>query len=58
MATARASDDTWKHPDPRFAAIEAAVDEDDYVAAQRLLADLRSGAKRAGDDAPPGESSA
>jgi hypothetical protein len=41
--------DAWKHPDSRFAAIDDAVDDDDYATAQKLLADLRAEAKRSND---------
>jgi hypothetical protein len=41
--------DAWKHPDPRFAAIDSAADDDDYTGAQRLLAELRAEAKRTKD---------
>jgi len=41
--------DAWQHPDPRFAAINEAVDDDDYPAAQKLLAEVRAEAKRTKD---------
>jgi hypothetical protein len=43
--------DAWKHPDSRFAAVDDAVDDDDYSTAQKLLAELRAEAKRKGDHA-------
>jgi hypothetical protein len=50
LRSARAADrDAWKHPDSRFAAIDEAVDDDEFTAAQKLLAELRSEAKRAKD---------
>lgn len=48
---AHAADEAWKHPDPRFAAIDAAIDDDNYTGAQKLLANLRAEAKRTGDTA-------
>jgi hypothetical protein len=50
--SARAADpDAWRHPDPRFASIDDAVDDDDYAGAQQLLAELRTEAKRGQDQA-------
>jgi tetratricopeptide (TPR) repeat protein len=50
--SARAADpDAWRHPDPRFAPIDDAVDGDDYAGAQQLLAELRTEAKRGQDQA-------
>lgn len=44
-----AAGDLWKHPDSRFAAVDAAVDDDKYASAQKLLGDLRAAAKRTGE---------
>jgi len=49
LDSAAADSGGWKHPDSRFAAIDAAVQDDNYTAAQKLLADLRGEAKRVGD---------
>jgi hypothetical protein len=50
--SARAADrDAWRHPDPRIAAVDDAVDEDDFAGAQQLLTDLRTEAKRGQDQA-------
>ena len=48
-AALAAERDAWKHPDARFAAIDDAVDDDDFAAAQKLLAGLRAEAKRTKD---------
>jgi hypothetical protein len=49
MSASAADRDAWRNPDPRFAAIDDAVDDDDYAGAQKLLAELRTEAKRAKD---------
>jgi hypothetical protein len=49
LAHCAAADDLWKHPDPRCAAIDAAVEEDNYSGAQKLLGELRAEAKRTGE---------
>lgn len=41
--------DAWQHPDARFAAIDEALDDDDFPVAQKLLAELRAEAKRTKD---------
>lgn len=41
--------DAWQHPDPRLAAIDDAVDDDDFAGAQKLLVELRTEAKRTKD---------
>lgn len=41
----------WRHPDSRFAAVDDAVDNDDFPQAQKLLAEIRAEAKRARDPA-------
>ncbi|HLJ12561.1 MAG TPA: hypothetical protein VKU82_15310, partial [Planctomycetaceae bacterium] len=45
--SAAAERGSWQHPDSRFAAIDVAVDDNDYAKAQKLLAELRVEAKRA-----------
>lgn len=42
-ASAGAADrDAWRHPDSRFAAVDDAVDDDDFPQAQKLLAEIRA----------------
>jgi len=41
--------DAWRHPDARFAAVDDAVDDDEFPAAQKLLVEIRAEAKRTKD---------